>query len=109
MSTSRQYKSLGQYLRLSDYSGIHHTVNLATIIYDELAYWTSFLIPADKITILHVNSIKRITASDIDVLFKVLNEERKSELIRRKRKIEEKEQKELQEEEFVVKALLGNK
>jgi len=107
MIISKPFKSSEQYLKLSDYSGVHHTINLAQLIYNEFAYWVSFLIPADKITVLHLNSIKRINSYDLDVLFKLLNEERKSELHRRKRKLEDKDKKELEDEEFVVKTLLG--
>lgn len=76
------------------------------IIFEEAAYWISFLVPSDKITILHINQIKRITSLDLDVLFHVLNKDKQGELVRRKKAVEQKEKEEIQAEEAIVRSIL---
>jgi hypothetical protein len=106
MTTSRHYKSSKQYQSLSSYAGIHHFISIASIIFEETAYWISFLIPSDKITILHVKQMKRVTALDLDVLFHILDKDKQGEIARRKKALEQKEKEEIQAEEAIVRAIL---
>jgi len=106
MNTSRHYKNLRIYPSLSDYVGIHHTVALADMILDEAAHWASYLIPTDKINMLHVKSISRATSLEFDVLFRVLTKDKSGEVLRKKQEIVQKEKEEIQAEEAIVKSLL---
>lgn len=75
-------------------------------VFEETAYWISFLIPTDKITILHVKQMKKVTSLDLDVLFHILNKDKQGELVRRKKAVEQKEKEEIQAEEAIVRSIL---
>lgn len=75
-------------------------------VFEETAYWISFLIPTDKITILHVKQMKKVTSLDLDVLFHILNKDKQGELVRRKKALEQKEKEEIQAEEAIVRSIL---
>jgi hypothetical protein len=109
MNTSRHYRNLETYQSLSDYFGLHHTINIANIVLEETAHWCSFLIPSDKINLLHIKTIKNATALDFDILFRVLVREKIGDISRRKKEIEQKEKEEIQAEEAIVRSLLMEK
>ena len=106
MTTSRHYKNSKQYQSLSSYAGIHHLIAAATVIFEDTAYWISYLVPSDKITILHIKQLKQTTSLDLDVLFHILNKDKQGELTRRKKSIQEKEKEEIQAEEAIVRSIL---
>jgi Ulp1 family protease len=106
MSTSRHYRTLETYLSLSDYVGIHHTIEIANIVLEETAHWCSFLIPTDKLNLLHVKSMRNATALDFDILFRVLTKDKLGDIARRKEEIAQKEKEEIQAEEAIVRSLL---
>ena len=106
MNTSRHYRNLTTYQSLSDYVGVHHTIEIANLIIEETAHWCSFLIPSDKINLLHIKAIKNATPLDFDVLFRVLVRDKVGDIARRKKEIAEKEKEEIQAEEAIVKSLL---
>jgi hypothetical protein len=106
MNTSRHYKNSRTYLSLSDFVGIHHTIELAKIVLDETAHWTSYLIPTDKLNLLHIKSMRNATSLDYDILFRVLTKDKVGEVLRRKQEIAQKEKEEIQAEEAIVRSLL---
>jgi hypothetical protein len=73
---------------------------------DETAHWASYLVPTEKINLLHVKALSRVTSTDFDVLFRVLTKDKNGEILRRKQEIAQKEKEEIQEEEAIVKSLL---
>lgn len=97
---------MNPYQTLSDYNGIHLTIKLAEVIHEETAYWVYFFTPSDKINMLHVNTFKRASSLDFDVLLRLTNEDVKAQIKKRKKKIEEKERQEIQEEEAIVRSLM---
>lgn len=106
MSTSRHYRSLETYQSLSNYVGVHHLIELANIIINETAHWSSFLVPSEKINLLHVKAIRNATALDFDILFRVLTKDKLGDISRRKEEIAQKEKEEIQVEEAIVRSLL---
>lgn len=106
MNTSRRYRTLTPYQTLISSNGIHHTVQFALHIYEEVAYWLSFFVESEKINILHVKRFKQVTSLDIDILLKLAKKDKELEINRRKRKLEQKEKEEIQEEEAIVRSLL---
>jgi uncharacterized metal-binding protein len=104
--TSRQYRTLTPYQTLISHRGIHHTIEFATYIHDELAYWISFFVESEKINVLHVQRFKKLTALDLDVLLRLVKKDKEFEIARRKRKLQEKEKEEIQAEEAIVRSLL---
>ena len=106
MNMSRHYRNLETYQSLSDYVGIHHTINIANVVLDETAHWCSFLIPSDKLSLLHVKSMKNATSLDFDILFRVLIRDKLGDIARRKEEIAQKEKEEIQAEEAIVRSLL---
>lgn len=109
MSTSRHYRSLETYQSLSSYVGIHHVIEIANIILEEAAHWSAFLVPSDKINLLHIKAIKNATTLDFDILFRVLTKDKLGEISRRKEEIAQKEKEEIQAEEAIVRSLLMEK
>lgn len=55
---------------------------------------------------LHVGALKRATSLDFDILLRLSDEDIKSQIKKRRKKIEEKERQEIQEEEAVVRSLM---
>lgn len=76
------------------------------MVLDEVAYWTSYLVPSDKINLLHVKSMRNATSLDFDILFRVLTKDKLGEISRRKEEIAKKEKEEIQAEEAIVRSLL---
>jgi hypothetical protein len=91
---------------LSDSTGIHLTVEYAKYVYKETAHWIAFNMPSDKINLLHIKTMMRANALELDVLFSILSQDKQMELSRRKQKIAKKEKEEIQAEEAVVRSLL---
>jgi hypothetical protein len=106
MTTSRQYRTLTNYQTLISSYGIHHTINYALYIYEEVAYWISYFIETEKINILHVKRFKQITSLDLDILLKLSKKDKELQIHRKKRKLAEKEKEEIQAEEAIVRSLL---
>ena len=106
MTTSRQYKNLTTYRTLISSNGIHHTVNYALYIYEEVAYWISYFVETEKLNILHVKRFKQITSLDLDILLKLSKKDKEQQIQRKKRKLAEKEREEIQAEEAIVRSLL---
>jgi hypothetical protein len=106
MSTSRLYRNLTPYQTLISDNGIHHTIDYALFVYEEVAYWISFFVESEKINVLHVKRFKQLTALDMDILFKLSQKDKEMELNRRRQKMKEKEKEEIQAEEAIVRSLL---
>lgn len=91
---------------LKNKDGLHLTVAYARYIFDEVCTWIAFFTEDDKVNTLHAKRLGKITALDLDVLLAVTTRINQYNINRKKRELEQQEQKEIQEEEMLVKSLL---
>jgi hypothetical protein len=106
MNTSRHYRNLTTPRQLSKNEGLGVVVLRASIAREELLTWISSLTPEDKINLLHVRTLGKITGVEIDMLLRIKKFDYESQTRRRKSSLERKEKEEIQAEEAIVRSLL---
>jgi len=91
---------------LKNRNGLHLTIAYAKYIFEEVCTWIAFFTEDDKVNTLHAKRLGKITSLDLDVLLSTTAQINQYKINRKKRELEQQEQKELQEEEMLVKSLL---
>jgi hypothetical protein len=74
---------------------------------EELLTWISSLTPEERLNLLHIKSLGRITGLEIDMLLRLKTFDYESQTRRRKSALEQREKEELQAEEAIVRSLLA--
>lgn len=106
MTTSRHYKNLTIPRQLSKQEGVGIVLLRAKLAREELLTWISALTPEERLNLLHIKSLGRLTGLQIDMLLRLKRFDYESQTRRRKNALEKKEREELQAEEAIVRSLL---
>lgn len=107
MSTSRHYRNLTKHRQPSKYEGIGTIIIRANVAREELLTWISSLTPEERLNLLHIKALGRITGVEIDMLLRLKAYDYQSQTRRKKNALERKEKEELQAEEAIVRSLLS--
>jgi hypothetical protein len=87
-------------------NGLHLTIEYASYVFDEVCRWIAFFTEDEKVNTLHAQRLGKLSALDVDVLLAITTRINQYKTNRKKQALEQQEQKELQEEEMLVKSLL---
>jgi hypothetical protein len=107
MSTSRHYKNLTKPLQLSKYEGVVTILLRAKIAREELLTWISALTPEERLNLLHIKSLGKMTGLEISMLLRLRKYDYETQTRRRKNALELKEKEDIQAEEAIVRSLLA--
>jgi len=78
----------------------------AKIALEELASWITSLTPEERLNLLHIKALGRITGTHIDMLLRLRKYDYESQTRRKKAALEKKEKEEIQAEEAIVRSLM---
>jgi hypothetical protein len=107
MNTSRHYKNLTIPRQSSKYEGIAIILLRAKLAREELLTWISSLTPEERLNLLHIRSLGKMTGLEVDMLLRLKAYDYKSQVRRKKSELERKEKEEIQAEEAIVRSLLA--
>lgn len=91
---------------MSNNEGLYITQIKAKIAFEELASWIASLTPDERLNLLHIGALGRITGTHIEMMLRLRRYDYETQTRRKKAALERKEKEELQAEEAIVRSLM---